>query len=426
MHSPLENQSIASTESIRSKQQYWLPIICIIASVPFLQGLLTWSWDGRLSGGQALTRILSLGTVTAVMLILMIGLRGGFTIQPALARAPRPVKILLTIWLLFAIAAMVASQGSLLIPAFILLRYILIGMAFAAMVHVLKNAPDFDLHKWFAILMAGGVIYLISLIFFALLVPDPLVFPWGSGLPSATSIRHIGNYLAILAIAPTALFLIGGHKWNWPVLAALTIMVTFIAWSGSRAAILGLVFCTIIGWFFTRQHVSYKKLLALAGSYTAGLALSLLIPNPTSNFGLFRFFDTLQPGVDSSSGRVEIWQNTITQILNAPMLGHGAGRFAGNMSKLYGYDLDNPHNFALQYLYDWGIFGGGAALALLAWLGLLIYRARHNKPIIVFSAAAGYAILLFIGQLEGMLYHPLKMLLVMAMIAPIFRPESTK
>jgi O-antigen ligase len=93
------------------------------------------------------------------------------------------------------------------------------------------------------------------------------------------------------------------------------------------------------------------------------------------------------------------------------------------MSQLYGYDLDNPHNFALQFLYDWGVFGGGAALALLAWLGLLIYRARHNNPIVVFSAVAGYSILLFIGQLEGMLYHPLKMLLVMAMIAPVFRPE---
>jgi O-antigen ligase len=258
-----------------------------------------------------------------------------------------------------------------------------------------------------------------------LLVPEPLVFPWGSGLPSATNIRHIGNYLAILAIAPTALFLIGGNKWNWPALAALTAMVTFIAWSGSRAAILGLIICTIAGWFFTRPHVPYKKLLALGGSYAGGLALSLVIPNPSATFGLFRFFGTLQPGVDSSSGRIEIWQNTITQILQQPWLGHGAGRFSANMGKLYGYDLDNPHNFALQYLYDWGIMGGGAALALLAWLGLLIYRARHNQPILVFSAIAGYAILLFIGQLEGMLYHPLKMLLVMAMIAPVFRQANT-
>jgi O-antigen ligase len=425
MQSPMANHVAVSAESVQLRPRYWLHIILIIASVPFLQGLLTWSWDGQLSGGQALTRILSLGTVAAEMLILMIGIRGGFTLQPALARAPRPVKILLAIWFLSAVTAMMIGHGSLLIPAFILLRYILICMAFAAMVHILKEAPDYDLHKWFAILMAGGGVYLISLIFFALLVPEPLVFPWGSGLPSATNIRHIGNYLAILAIAPTALFLIGGNKWNWPALAALTAMVTFIAWSGSRAAILGLIICTIAGWFFTRPHVPYKKLLALGGSYAGGLALSLVIPNPSATFGLFRFFGTLQPGVDSSSGRIEIWQNTITQILQQPWLGHGAGRFSANMGKLYGYDLDNPHNFALQYLYDWGIMGGGAALALLAWLGLLIYRARHNQPIVVFSAIAGYAILLFIGQLEGMLYHPLKMLLVMAMIAPVFRQANT-
>jgi O-antigen ligase len=425
MQSPMANHVAVSAESVQLRPRYWLHIILIIASVPFLQGLLTWSWDGQLSGGQALTRILSLGTVAAEMLILMIGIRGGFTLQPALARAPRPVKILLAIWFLSAVTAMMIGHGSLLIPAFILLRYILICMAFAAMVHILKEAPDYDLHKWFAILMAGGGVYLISLIFFALLVPEPLVFPWGSGLPSATNIRHIGNYLAILAIAPTALFLIGGNKWNWPALAALTAMVTFIAWSGSRAAILGLIICTIAGWFFTRPHVPYKKLLALGGSYAGGLALSLVIPNPSATFGLFRFFGTLQPGVDSSSGRIEIWQNTITQILQQPWLGHGAGRFSTNMGKLYGYDLDNPHNFALQYLYDWGIMGGGAALALLAWLGLLIYRARHNQPIVVFSSIAGYAILLFIGQLEGMLYHPLKMLLVIAMIAPVFRQANT-
>jgi O-antigen ligase len=426
MQLPGVNPAADFAESAQPQPQYWFHIICIIASVPFLQGLLTWSWDGRLSGGQALTRILSLGTVAAEMVILMIGIRGGFTLQPAVARAPRPVKILLTIWFLAAVVAMFASQGGLLIPAFILLRYILICMAFAAMIHILKAAPDYDLHKWFAILMAGGGVYLISLTFFALLVPEPLVFPWGSGLPSATNIRHIGNYLAILAIAPTALFLIGGHKWSWPAFIALTIMVTFIAWSGSRAAILGLIICTVLGWLFVRPHVPYKKLLALGGGYAGGLALSVVIPNPSATFGLFRFFDTMQPGVDSSSGRIEIWQNTITQILEQPWIGHGAGRFAGNMSQLYGYDLDNPHNFALQFLYDWGVFGGGAALALLAWLGLLIYRARHNNPIVVFSAVAGYSILLFIGQLEGMLYHPLKMLLVMAMIAPIFQQESTK
>ena len=243
-------------------------------------------------------------------------------------------------------------------------------------------------------------------------------------LPSATSVRHIGNYVAILAIAPAALFLFGDGTRKYAILLCWIVAWTFIAWTGSRAALLGLLAGVASAFVFTHRATVKAKWAQLGVAATGGVAVSLALPNPDPAFGLIRMFQDTSSEADSSSGRIEIWQQTWQHILQHPWVGHQAGTFGSRMHELYGYDLDNPHNFVVQYLYDWGFVGGSAALFLIGCLAVSIFRRRAHAAILVFPAFAGMALLLSIGLLEGMLYHPLKMVLVMAMIAPLLGRHS--
>ena len=404
---------------ITTKPQFWLIAVGLIACVPFIQSMMTWTHDGQLTSQQFLIRLFSLVTVCAQIGLLLIAGRMGFEYGDTIHGLPKRAKILLGIWAAFAIVAVVLNSVRMPQSALITCRYVLQGLTLAALAHLIRSEGDFDAKRWFGILTLGGLAYISLLTIFALTVPLPRTFPWERALPSATSIRHIGNYVAILAIAPAALWLTSVDRSKWFGALAFGALVLFVSWSGSRAALLGLVTSVAVGLWATRRHVAITKITGLAAIFAGGVSASAAVPNPTDSFGLLRIFASIQPNHEISSGRIEIWLRTIDEIRKSPLLGHGAGRFANNMSELYGFDVDNPHNFVLQYFYDWGLVGGAAGLALLFMLGRAIWWRRGGDPLLVFAGIAGFAILISIGMLEGMLYHPMKMFLVMAMIAPL-------
>ncbi len=54
----------------------------------------------------------------------------------------------------------------------------------------------------------------------------------------------------------------------------------------------------------------------------------------------------------------------------------------------------------------------------------MIYRARQQQPLHAFAAIMAYLLMLSVGLLEGMLYHPIKIILALVMIAPLFARSS--
>jgi O-antigen ligase len=415
------NPAVHENATPKAEPQYWLFAISLLAFVPVIQGLVTWTHTGQLTGQQALIQMFSLVTICTEIILLLLAERTGFSYAKTLKSLPRTIQIILSAWLLFAALAYVIKPDYPVISGFVLARYILQGLSFAVLVHLVSSSETYQDQKWFATLSLGGVVYCALLGTFAITVPDPKTFPWEYIMPSATSIRHIGNYLAILALAPAALLLASKQARIWPYAMCLGVLTMGIAWTGSRAAFLGLLVAVIAGCIFVRSSVSSNRFKFLGLSLFLGTAASAVLPNPTASFGILRFWSSIQPGVEMSSGRIELWTSTFTEITKQPWIGHGAGRFANNMSEIYNYDLDNPHNFVFQYIYDWGLLGGCAGLMLLAFLGRAIFRRRDKEPMVVFSAISGFSLLMFVGLLEGMLYHPMKIMLVMLMIAPIFR-----
>lgn len=416
--------SVATDASITSPRT-WICATAIIAAIPLIQALLTWSWSGQMLPIQYVIRILSITAVFGEILILMIASRGGFVSEKSFRVLPKPLRWLMVIWLIFAALAFVSnlqfgSAIGLLVPALLLVRYILQILTFWAVIFLIRTAPDYRDSSYFGILSVGGFAYAMAISFFALLVPDSSKFEWLSGLPSATSVRHIANYVTIFSIAPAALFLCGAKAKNWSQLAMFAAMVVFVAWTGSRAPVLGLALALGCAVILQWRRIAATRIVTLAATFVAAVVGSVALPQPIPSYGMLRFVSEASAGVDPSSGRVEVWANSWIEILKQPFLGHGSGNFAFNMSDRYDYDLDNPHNFPLQFLYDWGFIGGGAALLVFAWMGWMIYRLRQAEPIHAFAAITAYLLMLSVGLLEGMLYHPIKIILALVMIVPLF------
>jgi O-antigen ligase len=401
-----------------SHGKYWLFALYFCALVPVLHGLETYSHDGLFNLSQIWARQFSLTTVVAEMAIITLAYACRFSLSDTMRGTPLLVRVALAIWGISAVVSYFHGAEMYIIPAAILARYVIQVVALLSLIWLIKRADSFDMEKWLSVLALGALGYALFLTACALSVEDVAKFPWLSAMPSATSVRHIGNYAAILAIAPAALYLTShrAHSWRWLVCWIATIML--IAWTGSRAALLGLSVCMGFGWFAVRSSITLKKIFGLIAAFISAILASAFLPTPDESLGVVRLFK-ITPNAEPTSGRILTWTKTALEIEKEPYIGHGAGRFANNMHDLYGFDVDNPHDFIMQYLYDWGLFGGGAATFLLLYLAYAVYHKRDNQPQYVFPAIAGIVILLFIGLLEGMLYHPMMMLLVMAMIAPL-------
>ena len=88
------------------------------------------------------------------------------------------------------------------------------------------------------------------------------------------------------------------------------------------------------------------------------------------------------------------------------------------MRELYDFDFNHPHNVVLQYVYDWGIIGGGAGLLILSWLGIRLFSTNDNGSSVRFVSIAGFTATLAISMIEGTLFHPLPIFICIALVSP--------
>ncbi|MBP7952485.1 MAG: O-antigen ligase family protein [Sphingorhabdus sp.] len=404
----------------------WLHAIGLIAAVPALLALVTWDYDGQMSGAWFALRHFSIPATMAELFVIFVALRSGLHLGLLWRALPNLAKAAAALWVLFALISVIfpadaRAESAMAYSIFILLRFVMHGLFLAALVHLIDGAKGFYAEKWLQIITAGIIAYVAILAIFALTLPDPAQFPWTYRMPSATNIRQIANVIAIPAAAPTALILFGAASRRWAYTALLFVILLFLSWSGSRGALLALAAATCAALLLFRHMPPVKSLLSIIGAYCFAAAASLALPLPNGSFGLYRFAEKIADSADVSSGRIDIWRNTLTEIANSPWLGHGSGHFNGNMRAIYGFDFNHPHNFILQFAYDWGILGALAAALMLALLGVAIFKRSAGRANLAgFAAMASFLTLMAIGLIDGALFYPLTIMMAAATLAPIF------
>lgn len=394
----------------------WLVSILLLTALPSIFVLLTWDVDGVLSPGAYALRYFSIPITLVQIFVVVLAVRKNFSIIAILAKLQLVPKILLSIWFVFALAPVLFVADNKFLSAFATFQYFLHGVFLAALIYLAKW-NDIRFHDTLIeIFGIGAIAYTGLLVLFTFCVPNKEMFPWDLRLPSGTNVRQIGYFSAILAIAPVSLLLFGRNRTGiWCIIFAT--IVVFISWTGSRGALAGLLIAPLVACVLIWRVVLIRRLALLLASLVIGMAASLPLPTPGPDFGLVRMATSFSRE-DIGSGRNYVWKTTIAEIAKSPLIGHGSGTFRPNMKSLYGYGFNQPHQFILQYVYDWGLLGGGAACLLLLMLFLrCLNNARSAKDASAFAAVSILCIIAAIGSIDGALYYPMSIVLAITVVA---------
>jgi O-antigen ligase len=193
----------------------------------------------------------------------------------------------------------------------------------------------------------------------------------------------------------------------------------FISWSGSRASLIGIGIGSMLAFSVVASKPDRKRSLLALCVTLFGITASLPVPNPAPEFGLLRMVEATT-SEKVSSGRTDMWLKTLAEIQSKPLIGHGAGSFRQNMNDKYNLAYNQPHQFILQYLYDWGLVGGLPALYLIALLGYrVLCSARHSPSTPAFLGLSALTTTTAIAMIDGALYSPLSIALTLIMLIPL-------
>jgi O-antigen ligase len=328
-----------------------------VGLAPVLLFALTWS--DEFTSLHMMTRAFALPVVAIELVIVAVSFREGL-------RLGRPDPLLLT--LLAALGLVVwGTAVTAPYPASALIRTGIwtIHLFFALAIVNLWHHRVLDLDEHIRALLTG------FLVFFALLVAFVATTQQADtervfGLPAFGHVRWFGYYAAGVIGLCAAGFLRGT---GFAVLAA-TVAFAMVFWTGSRgavvAALVGFLACPIL----LQQFRSLRAWLLFALSIVAGFAVSFVLDAlvPIGAFGpdsMARY---------TSSGRIELWKDTLESIRMRPWLGWGDGQFSWSGGT--GQTVAQPHNVALQVLYAWGLIGGLLCAALAALVAPRLVKAR--------------------------------------------------
>jgi O-antigen ligase len=388
----------------------------IIAFLPVIFTLITWDNDGYEEASAFAMRYLSIPVIVGEVLVILLAMHRGFEIRYVFRGMQSVAKYLLAAWALLAIAALASAGDQLPLSAFTTIRYMLHGFFFASLMALLNQSPRSDSERWLTIFVFGGFAYVGTLALFALMIPDKDTFPWVIRMPSGTNIRQIGYYAALMGVAPMAMLLFG-KRWILPCAFAFAMVVMFVSWTGSRGALFGLTIGTVVAIMAVRQKPNLRRSVLTFACFLAGMGASIPLPTPTPEFGLIRMVKSAG-APDISSGRTVVWESTLREIIESPVIGHGSGTFNQNMKSKYGFDFNHPHQLMLQYAYDWGVIGAVVVLILLAMLSYAIWRrANVRNDAAGFASIASCLVVLSIASIDGALFYPLSIVIALGMIA---------
>lgn len=247
--------------------------------------------------------------------------------------------------------------------------------------------------------------------------------------PVYWSARIYGGHQFAGCVAALALLALPAKHRRWHLLLALAAVLvwTGLAWSGSRAAAVGMA-ATLGLWFWRgsphdrRVLLRWVPILALLG-----LLFSHPLGTPYPQLGWRDALDrTVQAtSVEAvSSERSKFWTVAWEHVSQSPWTGHGADGYRFIHPKQNG---SQPHNVLLQWLLEYGLLGTiPLGLLLLRGLRPLLpirsISASTDRPSPVWAAAlAGASVY---GLLEGVFYH-MAIFMPVAMFAGFALGQST-
>lgn len=235
---------------------------------------------------------------------------------------------------------------------------------------------------------------------------DRMYFPtyWSARLLGAHQFAGALAMLGILVVTPPA-------RRSVKILAAIAAIIiwTGLAWSGSRAAVLGLGVALLL-WFWRGTALERRRLLLWVPPLAVlSLVLSYPLGTPYPQLGWWDAWErTVQASdIESiSSRRSHLWTGVWQEITRSPWIGHGADSYLYIHPNLHG---NQPHSALLQWLLEYGLLGTiplvilvGRGMAGLISAGPASLDAPQPYRTWSSAAVAGAAVY---AIFDGVFYH---------------------
>lgn len=226
-----------------------------------------------------------------------------------------------------------------------------------------------------------------------------------------------GGYLACVFPIMLGMFYFQQPKfcmgWSWRILCIVALAIVFVAliFSKSRAAWLGCFAGSIfILWepYLVSVWRTIKKKQRLIRMLWIGSMACVLI---------FCFIMLYQMKRPSADGRLLIWRNTISMIMDRPLTGLGVGQFKAHYMNyqadyfhktlpdtmnLPAGDVISAFNEYLEIMAEQGLIG----LLFLVSIILFVYKTKVNDDVLVRNAQAGVLCILIFASFS----YPFSML----------------
>lgn len=167
-------------------------------------------------------------------------------------------------------------------------------------------------------------------------------------------------------------------KFRFLFLIPIPLMITLTAETGSRIAMLSLVFSFMLSVFlFKKKHFISKMVLLILGFFASSLLLEYILQNEVLRFRILR---TLQEG--NLGGRELVWPNVLTLIQDSYFLGVGIPGYESFAIQVFG-EFKSPHNVILEVLAYTGIIGLFLYLIFLSRLLFTSYKYYIKSGVIL-------------------------------------------
>lgn len=388
---------------------------CALCSLPSLSVLVTIPIAGTFETWQIVTRSFWLVAQVFEIATILFALSQGFSPIAQMKLLTKPVRLLAFLWIAnVALATMLANDPAAAIVSGA--KWLLHGLFAISLWHISKRWPANWATTFANALPVGTAVFAVMIISFVLINGVDADYDWVSSLPGFPHIRHPGYFLMpAMAVSTWMIFKSTGRS-RYLQAGLLALNFGFTVWIGSRGpsivyALLLVPALLIFAKIFAGNKIASLALATLA--FFAGVLLSQSIPAPNNGMfnALSRFEGKQNTSVESfSSGRTNIWQQTITAVRYQPWIGHGGDQFRKQMP-IAQNTYNHPHNSVLQFAYEWGIIGAFSLIALLAILAVRSLKATVKDPeakLGMFFAASSMA---FFSLIDGVFYYNLPIML---------------
>jgi hypothetical protein len=252
-----------------------------------------------------------------------------------------------------------------------------------------------------------------------------------NAVPHYQHIRLFGLHMLVGTVAALAWICVTAPRSPERMLAYATGVISCggMLWSGGRTPLVGAVAGLGIWFWYAPKSERGVLIRSVPVVFLGGAVLSFWRWSPEPYLGWLGAFarTTAATSVDElSSTRLSFWSVTGHGILQAPWLGHGADSYRFILPR---QDGNQPHNWILQFLYDFGSLG---AVPLGLWLLRQAHRGlagrgsdKEAETVRARRVAAGaLTACLAAGLLDGVFYHAV-ILLPAAMLAGMAGATST-